>query len=342
MAAVVGEVEAEGDDNELWRSMGIAMRYSTFRNVSIVSLCVSLIAIFGFQHVVAQDRGPKVFSTPDTAIKALVKAVRTKKTGPIVAILGNETSEWLSSGDSVQDRLGMEAFINAFDKKNVIEMEGDDKAHLIIGDDDFPFPFPVVKTSAGWVFDAEQGHEELINRRVGRNELTTMKVLLAIRDAQFEYASEDHNGDGLLEYASKFRSSPGKKDGLYWPTSDGEALSPLGPLVAEAVKSGYSLKKNDNKDEVSNPFHGYHFKMLSRQGPDAIGGAYEYMVDGKMIGGFAVVAYPARYDNSGIMTFMINHDGTVFESDLGEETAPLVRAMEVFNPDQNWKKADTE
>lgn len=322
---------------------GIAMTYSIIRKILFASICMVLsIELFGLPGVVAQDQGPKVYSSPNSAIDSLVNAVRTKKTNALLSILGTDSKEWLTSGDQVQDEQGLEAFINAYDQKNTIELGGDNKATLIIGKDGFPFPFPVVKTPAGWVFDAEQGRNELINRRVGRNELTTLKVLLAIRDAQFEYASQDRNGDGRLEYASKFRSSSGKKDGLYWPKIGDAPLSPLGLLVAEAVEAGYGGNKTGAKNEASIPFHGYHFKLLTRQGPNADGGSYDYIVNGKMIGGFAVVAYPARYDNSGIMTFMITHEGTIFEFDLGEETASRVKKMEVFNPDQNWKEVIPE
>ncbi len=296
----------------------------------------------GTTAVFAQGSKPKAFASPKAAITALIDAVKKKDSATTLAILGSETKQWITSGDPVQDRQGREAFIAAFDQKNGIEKEGDTKAILVIGDDGFPFPFPVVKSAKGWAFDPEQGREELLNRRIGRNELTTVKVLLAVGDAQREYASVDRNGDGVLEYAAKLRSSDGKQDGLYWPAAEGEPLSPLGPLVAEAVLEGYSSKKPDSNAEQPRAFHGYHFKLLTGQGEDAPGGEQDYIVGGKAIGGFAVLAYPARYGNSGVMTFMVSHDGTVYDADFGQETAEEAREIDLFNPGEGWEKVDPE
>jgi hypothetical protein len=296
----------------------------------------------GTTPVFAQGSKPKAFASPKAAITALIDAAKKKDSATMLAILGSETKQWITSGDPVQDRQGREAFIAAFDQKNEIEKEGDAKAILVIGDDGFPFPFPVVKSAKGWAFDPEQGREELLNRRIGRNELTTVKVLLAVGDAQREYASVDRNGDGVLEYAAKLRSSDGKQDGLYWPAAEGEPLSPLGPLVAEAVQEGYSAKKPDPNAEQPRAFHGYHFKLLTGQGEDAPGGEHDYIVGGKVIGGFAVLAYPARYGNSGVMTFMVSHDGTVYDADFGPDTAKDVQEIDLFNPGKGWEKVDPE
>jgi hypothetical protein len=282
---------------------------------------------------------PKAFASPKEAIAALISAAKKKDSASMLAVLGSKTKEWITSGDPVQDRQGLEAFITAYDQKNGIEKEGDAKAVLVIGADGFPFPFPVVKKAKGWAFDPEQGREELLNRRIGRNELTTIKVLLAVGDAQREYASVDRNGDGVLEYAGKLKSSQGKQDGLYWPTAQGQPLSPLGPLVADAVAEGYGAK---SKGDGPRAFHGYHFKLLTSQGDDAPGGDQDYIVGGKMIGGFAVLAYPARYGNSGVMTFMVSHDGTVYDADFGPETAAEAKAVDVFNPGKGWEKVEPE
>ena len=308
----------------------------------LLGTVLALFAPLGTTPVFAQGSEPKAFASPKAAITALIDAAKKKDSATMLGVLGSKTKEWITSGDPVQDRRGLEAFIAAFDQKNEIEKEGDTKAILVIGDDGFPFPFPVVKSAKGWAFDPEQGREELLNRRIGRNELTTIKVLQAVVDAQHEYASVDHNGDGILEYAAKLKSSDGKQDGLYWPTAEGEPLSPLGPLVAEAVQEGYGQKKASADSTEKPAYHGYHFKLLKRQGGDAPGGEQDYIVGGKMIGGFAILAYPARYSNSGVMTFMVSHDGMVYDADFGSETAEEVQEIDTFNPGQGWKKVKPE
>ena len=219
----------------------------------------------------------------------------------------------------------------AIERKHAIVADGDSRATLTIDEDDFPFAYPLVKTPSGWRFDAKAGNAELLARRVGANELAVMNVLLAIVDAQREYASQDRDGDRRSESRRKFASTPGKKDGLYWPTAAGEPPSPLGTLVARAAGQGY--KKTDGPQ----PYHGYYFRLLKGQGPKATGGAYDYTVKGRPIGGFAVIAYPAKYANSGVMTFMVNHDGVVHEKDLGPDTANLARGITRFDPGPGWK-----
>jgi len=318
-----------------------AMKRLTSQSIRILFLgtVLALSGPVGTSTVSAQSVEPKAFASPKAAITALIDAAKKKDRATMLTVLGSKTKQWITSGDPVQDRQGLEAFVAAFDQKNEIEKDGDSKAVLVIGNDGFPFPFPIIKSAKGWAFDPEQGREELLNRRIGRNELTTIKVLLAVGDAQREYASVDHNGDGVLESAAKLKSSSSKQDGLYWPTAEGEPLSPLGPLVAEAVKEGYGQKKTGAEKPA---FHGYHFKLLKRQGGDAPGGEQDYIVGGKMIGGFAVLAYPARYGNSGVMTFMINHDGTVYDADFGPETADEAQAIDSFNPGEGWKKMEPE
>lgn len=305
----------------------------------LLGTVLALFAPLGTAPVFSQVSEPKTFASPRAAIMALIDAAKKKDRTAMLGVLGSKTKEWITSGDPVQDRQGLEAFIAAFDQKNEIEKEGDSKAVLVIGDDGFPFPFPVIKSAKGWAFDPEQGKEELLNRRIGRNELTTIKVLQAAGDAQREYASIDRNGDGVLEYAAKLKSSPGNHDGLYWPAAEGEPLSPLGPLVAEAVEEGYG---SDSRGDGPRAFHGYHFKLLTSQGGDAPGGEQDYIVSGKMIGGFAVLAYPARYSNSGVMTFMVSHDGTVYDADFGSETAEEAQEIDIFNPGKGWKKVEPE
>jgi len=287
-------------------------------------------------HALAGSADASVFDTPQDATAALIDAARRKNIEGILEILGPETEEWIISGDDVQDEQGLERFVTAYDQKHDIEMESDDLAVLAVGEDGFPFPFPIVRQGTGWVFDAEEGKEEILDRRIGENELNAIQVLLAIADAQDEYSSLDRDGDGLLEYASRFGSTEGQRDGLYWPSGDGEPLSPLGPLVAEAAREGYTPKGGSAEDETASPYHGYRFRLLSRQGAAAPDGAYDYVVGDNNIGGFAVLAYPENYGVSGIMTLMVSHDGVVYEVDLGPETQAKARAIEAFDPGSGW------
>jgi hypothetical protein len=302
---------------------------------------LALLAAGAGHHLAAQVR-PKAFSAPDKAVVALIEAAKSKDANGLLAILGPATKQWIISGDKVQDAQARAKFIAAYDRKHEIEMQGGDKAILVVGEDGFPFPFPLVKTAAGWAFDPELGREELLDRRIGGNELNTIQVLLAAVDAQQEYASVDRDGNGLLEYAAKFRSSEGERDGLYWPTDENEPQSPLGPLVMEATAEGYQSKVSSRDDDETNAYHGYHFKLLTRQGPEAPGGAYDYRVDGKMVGGFGVLAYPAKYGASGIMTFAVSHEGTVYQTDLGPETETAAKRINAFNPGADWTKIKPE
>jgi Protein of unknown function (DUF2950) len=274
----------------------------------------------------------RTFASAEEAANALVEAVKKVDRAALIAVLGKEAGSSLSSGDAVADRIAAERFIARFEKKHAIVADGDSRATLTIDADDYPFAFPLVKTAAGWRFDAKAGNAELLVRRIGENELAVMNVLQAIVDAQREYASLDRDGNRVPEYATKFASTPGKKDGLYWPTVAGEPPSPLGALVARAAGQGYK------KAEGPQPYHGYYFHFLKGQGANARGGAYDYTVKGRTIGGFGVIAYPAKYANSGVMTFIVNHDGVVYEKDLGADTANVARGITRFDPGPGWKK----
>jgi hypothetical protein len=275
----------------------------------------------------------KSFSSAEEAVKAAVAAARSGDDKELAAIFGPGSPELMSSGDAVADKRRRDEFLAAYDDKNQLVTEGENVI-LVIGKDDWPFPIPLVKQkSGGWGFDTDKGKEEILNRRIGRNELDAIQVVLAYVDAQREYAMKDHDGDGLLEYAQKFRSDPGQKSGLYWEAKAGEEQSPLGSFAARAVKEGYGQNKASDKPS---PFHGYFYRILTAQGKTAPGGAYSYLVKGSMIGGFALVAYPAEYGNSGVMTFIVNHDGKVFQKDLGKNTASLAQNMKEYNPDKTW------
>jgi len=281
----------------------------------------------------AKPKAPaqKAFATPDEAFQALADAAKANDSKTLAALLGPAGSSLIHSGDAVQDKRSAAQFAADYAEKHSIEKQSDAKAMLVVGKDDWPLPIPAVKGAKGWTLDTGAGARELLARRIGQNELDAIQIMRAIVDAELDYAGEDRNGDGLLDYAGKFISTKGKKDGLYWPTKEGEPQSPLGPLVGEAAAEGYQ-----GKGAKGAPYHGYHFRLLTAQGKGAPGGARSYVVRGRLLGGFAVVAYPAIYGNSGIMTFIVNQDGTVYEKDLGEKTTAMAKAMRAYNPDQSW------
>jgi hypothetical protein len=297
-----------------------------------------LLAAAGAHGASGQAAKQKTFASPEEAAKEFVAAVRSGDSKAMLAVLGNDAKSLIQSGDAVADRNGRENFVKSYDEANRLEKAGESKVVLSTGKDDWPFPIPIVKSGDAWRFDTEAGKDELINRRVGRNELAAMKVALAYADAQREYYLRNPQNDKLLQYAQKILSAQSKRDGLYWPTKEGEAPSPLGPLVAGVRARGYS--EAGTKAGVGEPYFGYRYRILKAQGPDARGGAYDYVVRGRMIGGFALVAYPASYGSSGVMTFIVNHDGVVYEKDLGPGTAEAARKMTRFNPDKGWKKSE--
>jgi DUF2950 family protein len=280
------------------------------------------------------------FASPEAAATALVAAVKAGDRAAMLAVLGSDAKSLVESGDAVVDRQAGERFVASYDAAHALETPSDGRAELVIGEDRWPFPIPIVKESAGWRFDTAAGQEEVLDRRIGRNERATIQACLAVVDAQRDYYTRNPGKDPLLHYARRFDSSKDKRDGLYFPTAEGEQESPLGALVAQARDEGYN--KQAGKPTPFTPFHGYVYRMLEAQGPHARDGAYAYVVHGQMIGGFAVVAYPARYDNSGVMTFVVNQDGEVYQKDLGPETEKLARAIERYDPDQSWQRVPEE
>jgi DUF2950 family protein len=276
----------------------------------------------------------KTFASAEEASKALIDALNAKSVDALLAVVGPGSSSWLFSGDMVQDANDWKRFLEAYNEKHALQ-EKDGRAILEVGNDAWPFPAPIVKKGSTWAFDANEGRAEILYRRIGRNELDAIQTVLAIVDAQREYAATDADGNGFADYAKRFRSSPGKKDGLFWPTEANEARSPLGPMVAVAAREGYKKGKEGERQA----YHGYYYKILTAQGKDAPGGAYDYMVGDKLLGGFAIVAWPAGYRASGVTTFLVNHDGAVYEKDLGPNTASIASAMTVFNPDKTWRKS---
>jgi hypothetical protein len=277
----------------------------------------------------------KVFASPDEAGNGLLAAAKSGDPNAVLAIFGPDSKDIILSGDAVQDKDTDDRFMAAYGAMHRWRKMPDGSQILLVGVDNFPFPIPLKKNAAGqWYFDAAAGREEILARRIGRNELAIMDVCMALADAQSEYYSEHHADGSTRQFAMKFISDTGKQNGLYWESPEGQPKSPLGPLAAFATKEGYSLKPDSHA-----PFHGYYFHMLTRQGSHAPGGAKDYVVNGKMTGGFAFVAYPAEYRNSGVMTFMINQDDVLLQKDLGKTTTETAAAMAEFDPDSSWSTA---
>jgi hypothetical protein len=301
-------------------------------------IIAAVIMLAGFQQsAFTAHANPKSFKSPEEAVKALAEAVKGNDTKELFAIFGPSGKELISSGDEVADKTGRDRFVKAYEEMNRLVNESDKKVILHVGNGDWPFPIPVVKKGGYWLFDTKAGKEEILNRRIGRNELNAIQVCLAYVDAQREYVLKDRDGDKLLEYAQRFISRKGEKNGLYWEAKEGEPQSPLGPLMAKATEEGYTGKKSGEK---RSPYHGYYYRILKAQGKNAPGGEYDYVVKGKMIGGFALVAYPGEYGNSGIMTFIVNQDGVVYQKNLGKDTEKIGRNMKKFDPDKTWEKVE--
>lgn len=278
--------------------------------------------------------GPARFASPEEGFAALAEAARRRDPAALARVLGEEGRSLLRSGDEVADAAALDRFAAAYDQKRAIERPSPDRAVLAVGEDDWPLPIPMVRRGGTWRFDARQGAQELVDRRIGRNELDTIETLRAIVDAQQEYA-RTAGRDGIFRaYARRFASSPGRHDGLYWETAAGAPPSPLGAFVAAASAEGYRVRQ---EGEAPRPINGYLFRMLEAQGPAAPGGAMSYVVDGRMIGGFAVIAWPAVYGASGIQTFMVSHDGLVWQRDLGRDTARIAERITAFDPGRGWQ-----
>ena len=315
------------------KSLNVKTTRTKFSDYVRLAVGLAILTTLGISEILlAAAAQQKSFASAEEAVKTTVAAARNNDDKLMLEIYGASAKELLFSGDPVADKRRRAEFLASYDEKNRLETKGDERI-LIIGKQEWPFPIPLVKKGDGWVFDTERGKQEILNRRIGENELYTIQSLLAVVDAQREYARKDRDRDALLEYAQKFISDAGKKNGLYWPAKAGEPQSPLGPIMTQGSSEGYQLKT-----ATPAPYHGYYYRILLAQGKDAPGGAYNYLVKGKMIGGFAVVAYPAEYGNSGVMTFVVNHDGKVFQKNLGSNTAATAKAMKEYNPDKSWSE----
>ena len=301
--------------------------------ISIISVTMLFVSSCRKQKSVEEQSqaGPKTFASPDDAGKALVEAANTENREALLAIFGPSSQAVIYSGDASQDKAALQGFVSDYNAMHRWRKLPDGSELLIAGTDNKVFPIPLKKNTAGqWTFDTQAGQQELLARRIGRDENAAIDICQAIADAQHEYYSQAH--DGAKQYAQRFISAEGKQDGLYWPGSGNAPRSPLGPLVAYASSEGYNVQPSQH-----HPYFGYYFVMLDRQGAEAKGGAKDYIVNGKMTGGFAALAYPSNYGDSGIMTFMISQNGSIYQKDLGKSTDQLAAQITAFNPDKTWK-----
>jgi hypothetical protein len=283
--------------------------------------------------IVQQD-----FVSAEEAAAAMVNAVRSGDQQSMLAVLGPAAQKLIASGDPIADQNARKKFVDDYEARHTLQPDGEGRAVLAVGNDAWPLPIPIVQSGGRWHFDSAAGSQELINRRIGRNELLTIRTLLAAVDAQQDYFERVKAGTGTGAYAERILSTPGHMDGLFWPVSEGEPPSPLGPLVDQAQGEGYPGAATPAGKQL--PYHGYFFRMLKSQGPDAPGGAKDYLQDGRLAGGFAFLAWPAVYGNSGIVTFQVNQDGVVFQKNLGPNTARLAAAWTRFDPDLTWARVD--
>ncbi|MGD0442496.1 MAG: DUF2950 domain-containing protein [Edaphobacter sp.] len=297
-------------------------------------LSVSLI-VFGLPAcLMAQAaKGQKTFAKSSEAVQALVAASRAGDEAQLLAVLGPDGKDLIDSGDPVADKKSIEGFAKMYDRKHALTVTAPGYKTLVVGANDWPMPIPLVRDGSSWYWDSAQGRDEIVNRRIGENELGAIAVCEGYYNAQKEYAAKSHDGLPAKLYAQKFASDPGKQNGLYWPVGAGKPQSPLGPAVAAAAAEGYG-------GDGPQPYHGYIYKRLNAQGPNASGGARSYVVNGKQSGGFALIAYPAKYGSGGIMTFLVNQDGVIYQKDLGDDTEKAVAGITSFNPDPSWSEIE--
>ena len=314
----------------------------TVRSIRVLASCfvAGLLAIaLPAATALATSHEQKHFATPEAAVEALIAALKANDRPALLALIGSDQEDLVDSGDPVADRLGAESFVERYEAAHRIQKTSATQAELEVGADHWPLPIPIVKDAAGWRFDGKAGAAEILSRRIGRNELSAIQACLAYVDAQREYYLRNPDKSPLLHYARFFASSPGRRDGLYWPVAEeGDEPSPLGPLFEEANAEGYELGKNTEPE----PYHGYYYRILEGQGPRAPGGAYSYLAKNRLIGGFGLIAYPADYGNSGVMTFLVNHDGVVYQTDLGPETVARAKFISLFDLDEDTVRVAEE
>jgi hypothetical protein len=302
----------------------------------VALLAVLLLLVLNVPSSLAQQGNEKTFATPGEATLALYTAVKSGDGQTVAAIFGSNSNDILHTGDDVADKNMADNFIRRYEQMHRVVIEPDQTATLYIGAENWPLPISIVKNSSGaWYFDTESGKKEILQRRVGANENDAIEILHALVDAQHDYASETHDGEKTKHYALKFLSDEGKQNGLYWKTADNAPQSPIGPLLVSATSEGYTPQQGKQA-----PFHGYYYRILTGQGAAAKGGAHDYVVNGQLARGFAFVAYPAEYRNSGVMTFIVNQSGVVYQKDLGPQTSDLAVTMKEYNPDDSWEQVD--
>ena len=332
----------------------VRIDYRKSRAPIIAGALVLVAAIAAAIYFSTGPREAKTFATPADAATAFVDAARRHDAKGLESLLGPDGQDAIESGDPVADNLAMDKFVAAYDMKSTLVPDSPESTSWHVGADDWTLPIPIVMKDGRWQFDPDEGYDEIVNRRIGQNESNAIQASLAYVDAQRDYSMIDRNGDGLHEYAQRFISTPGNQDGLYWPAKADEPPSPLGSFFAEANDQNYLKEAVDaSKDSVKTqndatgdaaaeprPYYGYYYKILTSQGANAPGGALDYLVNGKMIGGFALIAYPADYGNSGIKTFMVNHEGIVYQKDLGPDTESIAEKITAYDPDSTWEKAE--
>ncbi|HEY5174896.1 MAG TPA: DUF2950 domain-containing protein [Terriglobales bacterium] len=302
------------------------------RHARLIKTVVFAFSLVLFAAVAyAQEPGQKTFATPQDAGNALYAAVKSGDKPGMEAVLGQSSASIISSGDEVQDKSNGEFFTQGFEQMNRWAKEIKGSQILYIGARNWPFPIPLKNNAGRWYFDTKAGAQEILFRRIGKNEMAAIRVCGVLADAQHDYFEQTHDGDSAHQYAQKFISAEGKQNGLYWKVAEGQPESPIGSLVAYAAGEGYG-----GKHDTPQPFRGYYYRTLTGQGANAKGGAKSYIVDGKMTGGFAFVAYPAEYRNSGVMTFLVDATGVVYQKDLGANTADVAKQMKDYNPNPTW------
>jgi hypothetical protein len=302
------------------------------RSIACLTLFAAICSSVGCKKSERASAGPKMFASQEDASKAIYDAAKAGDSNTLLVIFGPNAKDLLFSGDSIQDKAALAKFTADYDQMHRWRNLKDGALILNIGAENYPFPFPLLKSPSGqWYFDTNSAKEEVLARRIGDNELAAIDVLNAMADAQSEYFSQTHDGSQVRQYAQRFISDEGKQNGLYWKTAPDQPDSPLGPLAAYASSEGYT-----DSGKTSQPFHGYLYRIITKQGDQVEEGARDYIVDGNMTGGFAILAYPAEYCVSGVMSFLINQEGTVFEKDFGNNTADVAKAMTEFNPDGSW------
>jgi hypothetical protein len=317
----------EDEMNTIMSRQFPAVRFVTLLGLIIL---VASFASFTVPHAAAQQATQKTFDSPGKAAAAMFDAAKAGDTNALMQIFGPESKELLASGDPVADKNNREQIVKKYDEMHRLVTEPNKSVTLYIGAENWPFPIPIVEKNKVWFFDTAKGKQEVLFRRIGRNETFTIETLRSLVDAQNEYAATTHDQDSTKQYAQKILSDEGKQNGLYWKTGPGEPASPIGPLIAKATSEGYE------KGTKAIPFHGYDYRILTSQGKDARGGAMSYMTNGKLTKGFAFIAYPDEYRNSGVMAFIVGKDGQVYQKDLGTNTKSIAASIKEFNPDKTW------